>query len=69
MESTFKANSIITVKVDCLQDKLKNLPFMFLVILIVLIALHGCCHFLLFSKYEMLSGKCDETKYNYPSNR
>lgn len=42
---------------------------MFLVILIVLIALHGCCHFLLFNKYEMLSGKCDETKYNYPSNR
>lgn len=73
MDSSFRKNSIITIKVGnaplCPRwiDKLsfyvpsyiKNFN---------LIALHECCHFLFFNKYELLFGKCDKKEYDYPSN-
>ena len=73
MNSDFRANSIITIKIGnaplCprwidelsfyVPSYIKNFN---------LIALHECCHFLFFNMYELLFGKCDKEEYDYPSD-
>lgn len=73
MESGFKVGSIITVKVgnaplcprwiDELSFYVPSYIYNF-----NLIAIHECCHFLFFYKYELLFGKCKKEEYDYPSD-
>lgn len=73
MNSDFKSGSIITVKVGnapLCPRWIEELSFYVpsYIYNFNLIAIHECCHFLFFYKYELLFGKCKKEEYDYPSN-
>ena len=73
MDSSFRAGSVITVKVGnapLCPRWIEELSFYVPSYInnFNLIALHECCHFLFFYKYELLFGKCKKEEYDYPSN-
>lgn len=73
MDSDFNSGSIITVKVGnapLCPRWIEELSFYVpsYIYNFNLIAIHECCHFLFFYKYEFLFGKCKKEEYDYPSN-
>ena len=73
MDSDFNSGSIITVKVGnapLCPRWIEELSFYVpsYIYNFNLIAIHECCHFLFFYKYELLFGKCKKEEYDYPSN-
>ena len=73
MKSGFKIGSVITVKVGnapLCPRWIEELSFYVPSYIdnFNLIAIHECCHFLFFYKYELLFGKCKKEEYDYPSN-
>ena len=73
MDSSFEVGSVITVKIGnapLCPRWIEELSFYVPSYInnFNLIAIHECCHFLFFSKYELLFGKCKKEEYDYPSD-
>lgn len=73
MDSSFEIGSVITVKVGnapLCPRWIQELSFYVPSYInnFNLIAIHECCHFLFYRKYELLFGKCKKEEYDYPSN-
>lgn len=73
MDSSFEIGSVITVKVGnapLCPRWIEELSFYVPSYInnFNLIAIHECCHFLFYYKYELLFGKCKKEEYDYPSD-
>lgn len=73
MDSSFDNGSVITVKVGnapLCPRWIEELSFYVPSYInnFNLIAIHECCHFLFYNKYELLFGKCKKEEYDYPSD-